>query len=211
MLRIEKLNSKRILNLALRFLSIRYHGIHIVRETRIFADLEIGRGTRINGAAVIKGHGKARIGRYCAIGDDLRIITSNHSLHRLAVQDRLRQALLGSHSFSEKQDVVVGHDVWIGDRVILLPGVTIGDGAVIGAGAVVTRSVDPYSIVAGNPARPIGQRFAADTIRLLLDLKWWDWSAKQLEQAKKLFDLDLSQLSAEEFEAAIQRIVSRDE
>jgi maltose O-acetyltransferase len=64
-----------------------------------------------------------------------------------------------SPDFSDKGgDVVVGDRAWIGYRAIVLPGVTIGEGAVVGAGSVVTRDVAPYSIVAGNPARPIGER-----------------------------------------------------
>lgn len=55
-------------------------------------------------------------------------------------------------------DVTIGDRVWIAYRVIILPGTTIGDGAVVGAGAVVTKHVEPYSIVAGNPARKIGER-----------------------------------------------------
>jgi len=55
-------------------------------------------------------------------------------------------------------DVVIGHRVWIGYRAIILPGITIGEGAVVGAGAVVTKNVEPFSIVAGNPARKIGER-----------------------------------------------------
>ncbi len=55
-------------------------------------------------------------------------------------------------------DVIIGNRVWIAYRAIVLPGITIGDGAVIGAGAVVTKNVEPYTIVAGNPARKIGER-----------------------------------------------------
>jgi acetyltransferase-like isoleucine patch superfamily enzyme len=55
-------------------------------------------------------------------------------------------------------DVLIGHRVWIGFRAVILPGVKIGDGAVVGAGAVVTRDVEAYNIVAGNPARKIGER-----------------------------------------------------
>ena len=55
-------------------------------------------------------------------------------------------------------DVVIGDRVWIGYRAIILPGVTIGEGAVVGSGAVISKNVDPYAIVAGNPARKIGER-----------------------------------------------------
>ena len=53
---------------------------------------------------------------------------------------------------------MIGNDIWIGARVTILPGVHVGDGSIIGAGAVVTKDVEPYSIVAGNPAKKIGSR-----------------------------------------------------
>ncbi|MEM9446956.1 MAG: acyltransferase [Cyanobacteria bacterium P01_E01_bin.6] len=72
-------------------------------------------------------------------------------------------------SFSDKGgDVVIGDRAWIAYRAIILPGVTIGDGAVVGAGAVVTRDVEPYTIVAGNPARKIGDR----TSKLMYSLNY---------------------------------------
>ena len=55
--------------------------------------------------------------------------------------------------------MIIGNDVWIGARVIILPGVNVGTGAIIGAGSVVTKDVLPNSIVAGNPAKSIGIRY----------------------------------------------------
>ena len=72
-------------------------------------------------------------------------------------------------------DVVVGHDVWVGAGALILSGVTIGDGAVIGARAVVTRSVPPYAIVAGNPAKLVRYRFSEYQIRQLMHIAWWNW------------------------------------
>lgn len=72
-------------------------------------------------------------------------------------------------------EIVIGNDVWIGANVTVLSGVTVGDGAVIGAASVVTKDVPPYTIVAGNPARIIRQRFDSITIGKLLELSWWDY------------------------------------
>lgn len=58
---------------------------------------------------------------------------------------------------SHKGAIAIGADAWIGTGVVILPDVTIGEGAVVGANAVVTRSVDPYTMVAGIPARPVKQ------------------------------------------------------
>jgi acetyltransferase-like isoleucine patch superfamily enzyme len=59
---------------------------------------------------------------------------------------------------NESAPVVIGTDVWLGARSVVLPGVTIGDGAIVGAGAVVTKDVPAYTIVAGVPARKVGDR-----------------------------------------------------
>lgn len=74
-----------------------------------------------------------------------------------------------------KGPTVIGNDVWLGARSLILSGVHVGDGAVVGAGTVVTRSVPPYGIVAGNPARLIRYRFPEEDIKELLAVRWWDF------------------------------------
>jgi virginiamycin A acetyltransferase len=72
-------------------------------------------------------------------------------------------------------DTVVGNDVWIGYQATIMPGVRIGDGAIIAAKSVVTGDVPPYTIVGGNPARPIRQRFDPEDVERLRRAAWWDW------------------------------------
>jgi acetyltransferase-like isoleucine patch superfamily enzyme len=69
---------------------------------------------------------------------------------------------------------VIGNDVWIARGAIVLRGVTIGDGAVIGAGAVVTRDVPPFTVVAGNPAVVIRERFSKDRVAQIMAMQWWN-------------------------------------
>lgn len=74
----------------------------------------------------------------------------------------------------EERATVIGNDVWIGYGATILPGAQIGDGAMIGAQAVVSGRVEPYSVVAGNPAKLIRKRFSDHTIARLVALRWWD-------------------------------------
>ena len=76
--------------------------------------------------------------------------------------------------------LTIGHDTWIGHGAIVMPGLTIGNGAVIGAGAVVTKDVEPWTIVAGNPARVIRRRFTPEVAEAMERIRWWDWSHEEL-------------------------------
>lgn len=95
--------------------------------------------------------GKVTIGNNVLIAPDLIIYTVNHNF-----RDADRTII--SQGSSAEQEVVIGNDVWIGRRVIILPGVHIGDGAVIGAGAVVAKDVPPHTIAVGNPIQFKGKR-----------------------------------------------------
>jgi hypothetical protein len=96
---------------------------------------------------------------------------------------------IGGHPVS-RGDVVVGNDVWIGYGATILSGVAIGDGAVIGARAVVTRDVDAYAIVAGNPATTVGKRFDEETVRRLLEIRWWEWPPEKIRDNMRLLCSD---------------------
>jgi acetyltransferase-like isoleucine patch superfamily enzyme len=99
----------------------------------------------------------------------------------------LMPGLPNSHEcVGTKGDVVIGNDVWVGMDAVILSGVTIGDGAVVGAGAMVTKNVEPYAIVAGNPARFIRYRFAPDVCAALQETAWWNWPIEKIKALQPL-------------------------
>lgn len=81
-----------------------------------------------------------------------------------------------------KGDTVIGNDVWIGYEALIMPGVQIGNGAIVAARSVVTADVPAYTIVGGNPAKPLKQRFSPEQIAALQALAWWDWPIETISQ-----------------------------
>jgi len=132
------------------------------------------------------------IGKFCSIASHVRINPGNHPMHRATQAHVTYRASLywpdeedEAAFFDWRRDsaVKIGHDVWIGHGAIVLPGRHVGTGAVVGAGAVVTRDVDPYTIVVGNPARPVRRRVPQPVAERLQALAWWDWDHERLRQA----------------------------
>lgn len=122
-----------------------------------------------------------KIGNYVSIGHDVQcLLGGNHRVDWVTTFP-LRK-VLGLPGADEdghpasKGNVVIGNDVWLGLGAKILSGVVIGDGAVVGAHAVVTRSVRPYAIVAGSPAREVRRRFNDEQVERLLKVAWWNWS-----------------------------------
>lgn len=102
-----------------------------------------------------------------------------------------------NHKYLPVIKTSIGNDVWIGEGVYIKSGVKIHDGAVIGMGAVVTKDVEPYSIVAGNPAKLIRFRFDPAVVEALQRLKWWDLSDSDLKRLGPYFNDPLLLLRAE--------------
>lgn len=119
------------------------HGAVFSAKTSLGDYSGIGINARING--------ECKIGTHVMMGADVVIITRNHAFNRTDIP-------MMEQGFEEEQPVVIGNDVWIGDRVIILPGVTIGEGSILAAGAVVTHDVPAYAVVAGVPAKVIKMR-----------------------------------------------------
>jgi len=123
----------------------------------------------------------SQIGNFCSIGWNVSIGGDNHDYSGVTTSPRWRFELLDKGSkeynidYSKQKPCRIENDVWIASNVVILRGITISNGAVIGAGAVVTKDVEPYSIVAGVPAKFINRRFDENLIKALQELKWWNW------------------------------------
>lgn len=132
---------------------------------------------------------KLIIGKFCQIAAGVNFVMNgaNHQMNAVTtfpfyIFDGWKQKTPSLNKMPLKGDIVIGNDVWIGQNVTILPGVHIGDGAIIGMNSVVGSDVAPYTIVAGNPAKVIRKRFDNQLIKLLLKLKWWDKSIKEVNE-----------------------------
>lgn len=129
------------------------------------------------------------IGKFCSIASGTRFIMGSAN-HRISSVSTYPFSVFGG-AWTEnvpphlsqlpfKGDTVVGNDVWLGRECVIMPGIHIGDGAIVAAYSVVTRDVEPYTVVGGNPARFLKRRFSQDLIDLLLQLRWWDFPPEEL-------------------------------
>jgi virginiamycin A acetyltransferase len=136
---------------------------------------------------------KLIIGKFCQIGKGVEFVMNgvNHQMNAVStfpfyILEGWEQEVPPLSKMPIKGDTVVGNDVWIGQNVTIMPGVVIGDGAIIGANSIVAKSVDPYTIVAGNPIKVIRKRFDDELIELMLRFKWWD---KEIDEINALIPL----------------------
>jgi virginiamycin A acetyltransferase len=130
---------------------------------------------------------KLEIGKFCMIASDVVFIMNgaNHltesiSSYPFAIFGKGWAEAMAGKSYPVKGDTRIGNDVWLGYRSTIMPGVTIGDGAIVATNSTVVKDVEPYTIVGGNPAKPIKKRFPEATIEKLLQIKWWDWDIQKI-------------------------------
>lgn len=136
---------------------------------------------------------KLVIGKFCQIAAGVEFVMNGANHQMNAVSTFPFYTLAGwdmkapaPNDMPLKGDTVIGNDVWIGQNATILPGVHIGDGAIIGASSVVGSDVEPYTIVAGNPAQFIRNRFDDELTNLMLEWRWWD---KPIEEINSLIPL----------------------
>lgn len=130
---------------------------------------------------------KLIIGKFCQIAKGIEFVMNdaNHQMNSVSTfpfytLEGWNMEVPKQKDMPFKGDTVIGNDVWIGQNVVILPGVHIGDGAIIGANSVVGSDVEAYTIVVGNPAKPIRKRFDDELISLMLKWKWWDKSIDEI-------------------------------
>ncbi|MEM9348756.1 MAG: chloramphenicol acetyltransferase [Pseudomonadota bacterium] len=183
-----------------------------ITDTTFGAYVEIGRGSRVAHSSFgdysycdrYADIANAQIGKFSNIAAFARIGATDHPLDTASChhflyrsQDYWDDAERDETWFARRRARVahIGHDTWIGASAMVKPEVTVGHGAVIAAGAVVTKDVDPYTIVAGTPARPLRPRQPQKIADRLIALAWWDWSHEELRHALE----DFRSMAADEF------------
>jgi virginiamycin A acetyltransferase len=184
----------------------RASGVRITNDSALGDNTAIGHGTNIGRGLFISSGTDfpVTIGKYCAIAHNFRIRARNHSIGFPCMQHQLLKDLGIAAPVANKAGVVIGNAVWVGDNVIVLPGVNVGDGAAIGAGSIVTRDVAPYSVVAGAPAKELRKRYSPEIIAEMDRLIWWDWSFERMSRNKRFFSADVSEILSEQLVEIIE-------
>lgn len=175
-----------------------------ITDSTFGAFVEIGKGSRVSFSSLgdysycdrYADIANAKIGKFANIAAFSRIGATDHpletaSLHHFLYRsdDYWEDAPRDDAFFAQRKSRIatIGHDTWIGAGAMIKPDVTLGHGAVVAAGAVVTKNVDPYTIVAGTPAKPMRLRQPKDIADRLIALAWWDWSHDRLRAALEDF------------------------
>lgn len=130
---------------------------------------------------------KLIIGKFCMIASDVTFIMNgaNHlsdaiTSYPFAIFGKDWSEAMKDKTYPHKGDTTIGNDVWIGYAATIMPGITVGDGAIIASKSVITKDVEPYSIVGGNPAKLIRKRFSEEKISSLLTMQWWNWPIEKI-------------------------------
>jgi virginiamycin A acetyltransferase len=130
------------------------------------------------------------IGKFCALARDVKFIM-NGANHKLSGFSTYPFQIFGNGwekvvpkpgLLPYKGDTVVGNDVWIGYDSLIMPGVKVGNGAIISSRSVVVDDVPAYTIVGGNPAKHLKERFSPETVSVLESIAWWDWPIEKISK-----------------------------
>lgn len=159
-------------------------GLHFERPALLWNGVTVNR-CRIGAYSYIAPNTNAlltTIGRYCSIGDNVRLGLTQHPVDHLLTSPIAYKGVFDWHqaytppdSWNELRPVEIAHDVWIGAGATVLGGVRLGTGCIVAARAVVTKDVPPYAVVAGIPAKTVKMRFDDALIERLLKLELWQY------------------------------------
>lgn len=160
----------------------------------------MGYGSYIGDECIIK----AKMGRFCSVGHKVTVLTGTHPSHKYVSTNPVFFSLglqngttfVKEQKFKEKifaddehqYGAIIGNDVWVGYNATIMGGVTIGDGAIVASGALVNSDVEPYTIVAGQPAKVISKRFTDEQAERLMSFKWWDKPLDWIKEHAEEFD-----------------------
>jgi chloramphenicol O-acetyltransferase type B len=149
------------------------------------------------------------IGDYVCIASETIILLGGNHTHRA---DWFCLYPFEDHSvesYKSKGDTIIGDGVWLGIRSLIMPGIRIGEGAIVAASSVVTKDVEPYTLVAGNPAKIIKNRFDQNVTEKLLTLKIYDWSEQKMMALRPWLcasDIKALELASDHYDVAHKKI-----
>jgi len=175
-----------------RAVNCRFGSNNVIYDDVLLSDVSLGDLSYVSNGCRLH---NVTIGKFVCIGPDVLCGLGRHPSRKFVSVHPAFYSPLGQSSitfvsepaFEEYAHILIGNDVWIGARAIILDGVVIGDGAIVGAGAVVASDVPPYAIVGGVPARVIRYRFTPEQIDSLESSKWWDWDLSVLKESHSFF------------------------
>lgn len=160
----------------------------VINADSVIDSTTVGRFTYIGAQAQFS---QVEVGSFCSIAQGLICGSGDHpadfvSTHPVffSLGKQCGVTFATEALFDERKKIIIGHDVWVGTRVFIRDGVTIGHGAIIAAGSVVVKDVPAYAIIGGVPAKVIKYRFNETEIAQLQALEWWNWDEARLREAQ---------------------------